>query len=108
MKRLVKCKHLLFVLKNAKSKLRNNIVSAADPDLIKAFCDCSMNILNGNVPVKRADLQRLRRYKKELRAMSCPQRKLALKRKLVIQRGGFLPTLLATILNSVVGAYLNK
>lgn len=81
---------------------------AADPELIKAICDCSMNILNGNVPVGKADKQRLERYKKELRAMSCPQRKLALKRKFVIQRGGFLPALLGAILSSVVGEYLNK
>lgn len=108
MKRLLKCKHLLFVLRNAKSKLRNSILRASDPELIKAICDCSTNILNGNVPLKKGDRQRLQRYKKDLRTMSCPQRKLALKRKFVIQRGGFLPALLGAILSSVVGSYLNK
>lgn len=108
MKRLLRCQHLLYVLKTAKNKLRRNILKEADPDLIKALCDCSVNVLNGNIDVGVSVKKKLKKYKKDLRAISCPKRKLSLKRKLIIQRGGFLPTLLGALLNGVVGTYLKR
>lgn len=99
---------MLYVLKNAKSKLRNNILKAADPDLIKALCDCTLNTLNGNVQIGSAAKRKLRRYKKELRKISCPKRNITSKRKLILQHGGFLPTLLGALLSGVIGAYLNR
>lgn len=98
---------MLFVLKKAKKKLCNNILKAADTELIKALCDCVMNVLNGNVQTGGAAKRRLSKYKKELRTIASSKRNLASKRRLIIQRGGlFLPTLLNTLLNGVVGAYL--
>lgn len=88
--------------------MRNSILKAADPELIKALCDCSLNILRGNVQVTKTVKDRLGKYKKELRALSCPKRKLSFKRKLIIQRGGFLPPLLGALLSGVIGAYLSK
>lgn len=108
MKRMIRCRHLLYVLKNAKTKLRQNILRVSEPDLIKALCDCSTNVLHGNVQIGSAVKKKLKKYKKELRAMSCPKRKLTSKRKLLIQRGGFLPALLGALLSGVVGSYLSK
>lgn len=105
---MIRCQHLLYALKNAKSKLRKNILKASEPDLIKALCDCSTNVLNGNVQIGNAVKKKLKRYKKELRVISCPKRKISLKRKLLIQRGGFLPALLGVLLSGIVGTYLNR
>lgn len=99
---------MLYVLKNAEGKLRNNILKVAEPDLIKALCDCTLNTLNGNVQIGSAVKRKLRKYKKEMRKISCTKRNITSKRKLILQHGGFVPTLLGALLSGVVGAYLKK
>lgn len=99
---------MLHVLKNSKTKLRNNILKEADPELIKTICEICMNILNGNIkiPVKCKDV--LKKYKRTLRQISLTKANLNSKRKLLIQRGGFLPIVLGTILSGIVGQIIEK
>lgn len=103
MKKLVVNKHFLHILKNASPKLRKNILKQAKPHLIKTLCEICMNTLNGNMTISKSQKLRLKKYKTTLRNLSSPKVKLARKRNILIQKGGFLPVLLGSLLAGAVG-----
>jgi len=84
-------------------QLRKNILKDSNPDLIKALCEVCMNTLNGNMKISNSTKSQLKKYKKTLRCLASPKVKLTRKRKLLIQKGGFLPVLLGSLLAGAVG-----
>lgn len=102
-KRLRRNLQFLKSLKKAKKRQRSTILKSANKDLILCICDCAYNVLKGNVHLKPKDKKALRRHKRALRALA--EKRVALKRKqkLLVQKGGFLPFLLAPILSAAGG-----
>lgn len=101
--RLRKHVHILRTLGTAKPAIGKAIVKAADPELVKTLCECSINLLKGRVPLTGAQKGKLRRYKKDLRRLIDPRIKLNGKKR-VLQKGGFIGALLAPILMKVLPA----
>lgn len=99
---------MLYVLKNADTKLRKAILKNASPEIIKTLCEISYNTLIGNHKICHKTKRRLFSYKRELRKLSCPKRSVSSKRKILIQKGGFLPALIGSLLSGVIASYLNK
>jgi len=85
-------------------RARRGIIKKCDKHLIDCFCECSKNILKGNVPLKGAHLRKLRREKKNLRALALKKTSLKKKRKM-LQKGGFIGALLTPVL-SILGNIL--
>lgn len=88
----------LKVLRKAKPKLRKSILRAAENDLITCLSECSHNVLNGNVQLTKKDKQTLKKHRKTLRELAKKKLSTAKRRSILVQRGGFLPALLAPIL----------
>lgn len=99
---------MLYVLRAATPKLRSAIIKNADPQLIKTLCEISYNTLRGNTKLCPKTKKILSGYKRELRHIGSPKRSLLSKRKILVQRGGFIPTLIGAILSGIIGSYLNK
>lgn len=99
---------MLYVLRKAKPKLRNAIIKNADGELIKTICEIALNTLNGNNKVSYKTKSDLKRFKREIRCLACPKRTLSSKRKVILQRGGFLPTLISTILAGIIGKLIQN
>ena len=55
--------HALHVLKTARPKLRNAIVSNCDKQLVNSICECVPNVLNGDVKLSGCDKRKLRKHK---------------------------------------------
>jgi hypothetical protein len=106
MKRLKTHKHLLHVLKNATPKVRKVIIQGADDDLIKALVECVINTLNGNHKVSTGVKGKLGKFRNCLRKLSCSKVPLKVKRKILVQKGGFLGVLLTSLLSGIVGRLL--
>jgi hypothetical protein len=72
-------------------------------DNINAISEIALNTLRGNVPLKKAQKNRLRKFKSKLRQLS--QRGLSAKRRklLLVQEGGVLPVLLTPLLSVLAG-----
>ena len=103
--RLKKQAPALCMLCYAKPKMRKAVIESADKDLIHCLCECALNILKGNVTLTKDQLKQLSRYKQHLRQLT--EKKLALKKKKeIIQKGGFLPALLAPLAASVIAPLL--
>lgn len=108
MKRLRSHKHTLQVLKNANPKLRKAILESGDDELIKTIIECVINTLNGNHKISTQVKQKLCKYKNCFRKLIQPKISLKKKRKIIIQKGGFLLPLLGSILSGVIGSLINR
>lgn len=83
-------------------KQRLLLLRRASPNLIKCICECALNILIGNVPLKTQEKKRLRKYVDVLRKLA--DKKKRNKKRVILQTGGstFLPTLLLPIVTTVL------
>jgi hypothetical protein len=84
MKRVRSHYHALQVLKTANRRLRKAIISNCNKELL--------NVLNGNLPCNTG---KLRKHKAALRKVIDRHVPLSLKKRLIVQRGGFLLPLLS-------------
>ena len=93
----------LKYLKKAKKHHRCSLLKTAPQELILCICDCVTNVLRGNVRLSAKQTKALRRHKAALRALVEKRKGLNKKRELLVQKGGFLPLLLAPILSAAGG-----
>ena len=97
MRRIKSNFHKLHTLKDAQPKLRKAIISNCDKDLVNCVIECALNLLHGNVKLSDCMRRKLRKYRRQLRTVD-RRVTLARKKKLIIQRGGFLVPLLSAVL----------
>lgn len=94
MKRLQKYSALLGAVQAADPKTRISILRSAPDEFIKTLLEVVLNFLAGNIPCKQQHVEKLKRYRKDLRNVSQCRHNLKKARKSLSQRGGFLPFLL--------------
>jgi len=99
---------MLLTLSKSPVKLRKAILANCSDEIIKTLAEVSANTLYGNIAVSEKDKKILKRYKKCLRDLADRKKCVKSKRKILVQKGGFLPVLLGTLLSSVVGQLLSK
>ena len=73
---------------------------------IQTICEIVHNILHGKFPIKSKIKQKLFKYKQALRLLKCPKISIEKKRKILIQKGGFLPILLGSVVSSLLNHFL--
>ena len=109
--RIFDCAIELDQLAKARSdKQRKFLLKRAKDCVIDSISEIALNCLKGNVPIKNCDFKKLRRYKSILRKISSPS-PCYKRRKILVQKGGFLPILLNTalgFLGSLAVDYLKK
>jgi len=98
MRRIKSNFHKLHTLKGTQPKLRKALISNCDKDLVKCVCECALNLLHGNVQLSDCTRRKLLKYRRRLRTVVDRRVLLARKKKLIIQRGGFLVPLLTAVL----------
>jgi hypothetical protein len=98
-KRLNRNITLLDVLVKANKPQRDALINTATNDQLQCICDCATNILNENIPISDRQYKKLKRFQKHIRYIANSDDNIDNK-KLVIQKGGFLPILLTPILSA--------
>ena len=84
--------------KNAKPKLRRAIISDGGKELINSINECVLNVLNGNIPMSTLRKRKLKKHKLALRRLADKRMRHSAKKRLLVQKGGFLLPLLSTVL----------
>jgi hypothetical protein len=84
------------------------LLESASDELIKAIVECAVNTLNGNHKLSKEEKGKLNKFKIRLRALVEPMFSFKRKRKLIVQKGGFIVPLLTSILSGVIGALINN
>ena len=90
----------LKLLSTCKVKLRKAILLNSDAELINVLQDCVYNVLRGNVKLPKGVDRHLDKYKSVLRKFVYEKANVARKRKLLIQKGGFLPFLIPAAIDT--------
>ena len=98
--RLKKQANELVYLQKARPCIRNHLITKADRSLVDCLCECADNILRGNVPLTKQQKEKRKRNKAELRVLTTKSVSLK-KKKAILQKGGFLGSLLAPIASVV-------
>jgi len=75
---------------------------------MKAIVDCAINTLNGSHKINKEEKNKLSKYKNRLRALIDPKISFKSKRKILIQKGGFIVPLLTSILSGVIGTLISN
>lgn len=99
-------KHLpmLRALSTAPPKVVKAVIKSSDPDLLRALCECGLNVLKGNVKLSPSQKKKLCRHKHNLRHLIGKKTSLK-KKRIILQKGGFLGALLIPAL-SFLGSIL--
>lgn len=99
---------ILQALCHLTNEQRIAILRKADPKLVRCICECALNVLHGNVHLKNTHKKQLKRYAKVLRYLANKNDSLKNKKRLIVQRGGFLPLLLAPVLGTVLSRLIGE
>jgi hypothetical protein len=89
---------------------RKKFFKTCSKDCVNKICECVKNLLNANLEIKPAHLKKLSRHKQTLRALALKKTSF-IKRKRLLQKGGFLGALLPAIIPAVaslVSGFLNN
>ena len=90
----------IVYLQKARPCIRKHPITKADRSLVDCLCECADNILRENVPLTKLQKEKLERNKTGLRALTKKSVSLK-KKKAILQKGGFLESLLAPIASVV-------
>lgn len=89
----------LRVLNTCSVKLRKDLIKKFPQSCINCICECCLNTLKGNVPLNSQQKKSLSRHKHTLRLLADKKVPVNKKRKVLIQKGGFLNILLPAALS---------
>ena len=96
-KRIKRQAGMLRFLKKTNPVTANAIIKTSNTDLLNSLCECTLNILNGVVPLSPKQRHRLVKYKQHMRRLITKSVSRQ-KKKALLQKGGFLSALLAPII----------
>lgn len=93
---------ILRALFHLNDNQRVTILRTGSRELIKFICECSLNILRGNLKLSDCEKSRLRKYAGVLRKFALSPGKFRTKRRLIVQYGcgSLFSALLVPIINS--------
>ena len=100
LKNVIDNRHLLKCLASSNNKLRKVIIQNSSKNQIEAICSCIFNTLAGNINLTEEDKKHLSKYKKILRKLS-NKSSLKEKKKILVQKGGFLQFLLPAVITGI-------
>ena len=102
----LKHKDYLTLLSTSKNKSRRqHLLDAASSSEIRSVTECIQNLVEGNIPLGKKDLQHLQRYKRVLRTLAQKCVGTKEKRTILKQKGGFLSLLLPLAIKAVAGLF---
>jgi len=108
MKRVKSNYHNLHELRTAEPKLRKAIISNCNKELVNSILECILNVLNGNVKLTGRNTRKLRKNKVTLRNVADKRVSLSTTKKLVVQRRGFLFSLISAVLPAIASLIVSS
>ena len=101
MKRLSSNYHTLHVLKTAEPRLRKALISNSNKELVNWISECVLNVQNGNIKLSGCNTRKLKNYISARRKVADRKMSLSCKKRLIVQRGGYLLPLLGAIAQTI-------
>ena len=80
------------------AKERKSFLAHSSEDLILSLCELALNILKGNIPLKKSQYTRLKKHKKWIKLFADKKTSVKKKRRVVQTGGAFILPLIAAAL----------
>lgn len=93
--------YLTLLSKSRNKSRRNKLIDIANNGEIQAVSECIMNIIDGNVPVNKKELQQLTQHKQILRSLANKCFPIKKKKTILKQKGGFLNLLVPLAMRAI-------
>lgn len=106
MRQLQKHIPILEYIRELSPKHQKSFLSTASKPLLHCLSGICLNLIKRQIPLSPSEIQKLRKYEKEIKSLSEKRHSLA-KRKKILASGGFvnaLLSLLPTLVSSIIGA----
>lgn len=100
MKRIHRNIKLLHTICSCKKNTRNSVIQSANRDFINTICELADNLLQDKIPLSEEDYANLYKYRTVLRKL-VQKSDLTSKKKLIIQKGGFLEFLIPAAVTAI-------
>ena len=89
--------------------MRIAIIKAADDDLLKDITECLLNICKGTIKISPRIHKKLTPYADHIEVVADKSKPLAQRKRVILQKGdGFLPFLLAPVLEHLASFLINR
>ena len=98
---------VLEYIRDLTEKERKNFVKTAGSELLKTISEICLNLLQGNISISPNDVKKLKKYKNQIITLSKKQHNLTKRRNICSQKGGFIGTLIATLLPTIIGSIIS-
>ena len=82
---------------------RKALLKQLNREQVHCIAEIALNLLRGNIKISPGTKSKLKRYRKELRSLACPKTNFQKKKKILVQKGGFLGLLLKPALGILGG-----
>ena len=105
--RVKKYADLLNYLSKCSKASQREFIKNSSKELISALCEVCLNILKGKVQLTSGQKTNLSKHKKNLRALVNRKVSIGHKKKL-LQKGGFITSLLAPLIGSLLKPLINN
>jgi len=89
-------------------KYRKGLIRTASPEQIACLCEATLNVVNRNVPITESKIRQLKPYQRVINKISFEKIPIDKIKKLLVQRGGFLPLILSTVLGVLANKLLGS
>ena len=93
-------------LQQLSEKEQKLFLKSATRPLLRCFAEIALNIVKRQLPLSESDIKRLKKYEKEIVQLSKRSHSHE-KRKKILMKGGFMPSLL-TLLPTLVSGILSS
>ena len=103
-------KHLNFLclLCNTHSTQQQALIETANPEQIRAICECVFNVLQGNISVPESIKGELAPHKQSLRDIADAKVPYKKKKEILVQKGGAIWGAMLPLAISSVASLINK
>lgn len=89
---------MVMAMLQAAPKTRKKLIKDAKSPVIKCVSECCHNVLKGHVPLTEAQKTKLHSKRQHLRSLASKSVSIQKKKRILNQKGGFLPLLLGPLL----------
>ncbi len=99
--RLIKNKEFLLLLSNCEKKIRDAVLNKCSKERILSIVECILNVINGNIQIDPESYEKLKPFNKIFKKILDKKNNFKIKRKLIVQKGGFLQFLIPAIVSGI-------
>ena len=94
-------------LKDLSPKDQKKFIENSSSELLKTISEICLNLLKGKVNLSASDLNKLKKYKNQIISLSQKRHSIKVRRKLCNQRGGFIGSLIGTVLPILISTIVS-